>query len=162
MKEVAADIAGVDDCSGAFLGEEPPEGEGGAPVESFAAAGSELETKSVSARAGGKDGRYFDVRRRFCEGYDEFIREIVLFTTERNWGDYSAQLRVLKDMFADLGNGRLSAWAHRLAAASGKYNDEVCEKETEPFCYAMYLFREKLIEEAGLGPESGDAGRESL
>jgi HPt (histidine-containing phosphotransfer) domain-containing protein len=162
MKKIAAGITnstGIADSSGTFpYGSPDPPEPGGedALFESLAVALPELNVKSGLVHAGRKKDIYFNTLKRFCEGYDEFIREIALFTAEESWQNYSMRLRSLKDMLANIGNDYLSAWAHKLELASGAYNEAVCKKETESFCYAMYLFREKLARAAFLNIKTSD------
>jgi hypothetical protein len=104
----------------------------------------ELNVKSGLVHAGKNKDAYFNTLRRFCDEYEEYIREIVRFTAEENWLDYSVELRLLRGIFANMGNGYLSAWAHKLELAFGEDDNAICRNETEPFCYAMYLFKEKL------------------
>jgi hypothetical protein len=104
----------------------------------------ELNVKAGLAHVGKNNEVYFKTLRRFCKEYDEYIREIVRLAAEENWTDYSAMLRLLKDLFATMGNEHLSAWAHKLESAFGIYDNAICRNETEPFCYAMYQFKENL------------------
>lgn len=104
----------------------------------------ELNVKAGLAHAGRDNEVYFKTLRRFCEEYDEYIREIVCLTAEESWMDYSTRLRLLKDLFAAMGNEHLSMWAHKLELGIGECDKTACKNETEPFCYAMYQFREKL------------------
>ncbi|MDR0637873.1 MAG: hypothetical protein LBG27_03050 [Spirochaetaceae bacterium] len=153
------DTTGIADYSGAFSYEtQDPLKTGGedALFESLVVTLPELNVKSGLARADRKKDLYVNMLRQFCEEYDEFIRDIACFAAEESWRDYSMRLRSLKDMFANIGNEHLSAWAHKLELASGKYDDAVCKKETESFCYAMYLFREKLAGAAVLNIQTGD------
>jgi hypothetical protein len=106
----------------------------------------ELNIKAGLSHAERNKGVYFNTLRRFCEEYDGHIREIVRFTAEENWRDYSVRLQLLKNIFADMGNETLSMWARKLELASGRHDSVICKEETEPFCYAMYLFKEKLAE----------------
>jgi HPt (histidine-containing phosphotransfer) domain-containing protein len=162
MKKIAAgitDSTGIIDYSGAFpYGSPEPPKTGGedALFESLAVILPELNVKSGLARADRKKDIYFNTLRGFCEGYDEFIRDITRFMAEESWRDYSMRLRSLKDMLANIGNEHLSTWAHKLELASGIYNEAVCKKETESFCYAMYLFREKLAQAAFLNMKTDD------
>lgn len=162
MKKIAVgitDSTGIADYSGAFpygTPDSPKMGDEDGLFESLAAILPELNVKSGLARADGKKDIYFNMLRQFCEEYDEFIRDIACFTTEESWQNYSIRLRSLKNMLTNIGNEQLSIWAHRLELASGKYDEAVCKKETEPFCYAIYLFREKLTGAAFLNIKPGD------
>jgi hypothetical protein len=150
----AIKMGGGSGYAGAFLGSETTDNKTAGkerdvpPDEALLAALArsvpELNVKSGLAHAGKNKDAYFNTLRHFCEEYDEYIREIVHFTAEENGLDYSAKLRLLGNIFANMGNGHLSAWAHKLELAFGEDDNAICRNETEPFCYAMYLFKEKL------------------
>ena len=116
----------------------------------------DLNVKAGLAHVGKKKDIYLGILRQFCDEYDSYIREITRFTAEENWRDYSIRLHALKSVFMNIGNENLSAWARKLELASSEHDHETCKKETEPFCYAMYLFKEKLLQTPLLKVTAGD------
>jgi CheY-like chemotaxis protein/HPt (histidine-containing phosphotransfer) domain-containing protein len=107
---------------------------------------TDLNVKSGLSRVGKKKNIYLEVLRSFCGEYDSYIREITRFRAEENWRDYSTRLHALESVFTNIGNENLAAWARKLDLAAADHDAKTCIKETEPFCYAMYLFKEKLLQ----------------
>jgi HPt (histidine-containing phosphotransfer) domain-containing protein len=140
----AGDYAVIFPCNKTIGDGDVPSNRDAALLVTLSHAVPELNIKAGFAHTGRNNEAYFNMLRRFCEEYDEHIREIVRLMAEESWMDYSVKMRSLKGLFADMGSEHLSTWAHKLESAFSEYDNVVCKNETEPFCYAMYLFKEKL------------------
>ncbi|MDR3255806.1 MAG: response regulator [Synergistaceae bacterium] len=88
---------------------------------------------------------YVSILRQFSNGLDKDIAAICAFLAEKNWKEYAVRVHAVKSVFANLGRQGLSDWALALEKAATDGDFAKCEKETEDFCDAMAVFREKLL-----------------
>ncbi|MDR0723392.1 MAG: response regulator [Treponema sp.] len=96
------------------------------------------------SHVGNSHAAYAQILRQFCMELDTYIKEIRLFTAEKNWKEYSIRLHAMKGIFANMGVDAISKWAYSLEYASKNGNYAKCIDETEAICEEMLQFREKL------------------
>ncbi|MDR1302916.1 MAG: response regulator [Treponema sp.] len=122
-----------------------------APIdEQFAALMNELNQLGIMdstvglSHVGNDYTTYAQILRQFCIELDTYIKEIRLFSADKNWKEYTIRLHAMKGVFANMGVDALSKWAYSLEYASRNGNYVKCIEETEAFCEDMLRFREKL------------------
>jgi signal transduction histidine kinase/CheY-like chemotaxis protein/HPt (histidine-containing phosphotransfer) domain-containing protein len=105
----------------------------------------ELDVNAGLSHIGGNKVAYIQILRQFCAEFDGYIADIKRFWAEENWGEYSIRLHAMKGVFANIGVDSLSKWAYTLEYASKHGDVDLCWKETEAICEAMYSFKGKLL-----------------
>jgi HPt (histidine-containing phosphotransfer) domain-containing protein len=105
----------------------------------------DLDVKAGLSHVGNNLTAYLQILRQFCNEFDTYNNDIKKFWKEENWREYTIRLHAMKGVFASIGVDSISKWAYRLEAASRNGEYTVCRNETEPICYSMYGFKEKLL-----------------
>jgi CheY-like chemotaxis protein len=125
-----------------------------------------LDVDAGLSHIGGNKPAYIRILRQFCAEFDGYIADIKRFWAEEQWGEYSIRLHAMKGVFANIGVESISKWAYTLEYASKHGDADLCLKETEAICDAMYAFKERLLKtplmDKGEGKEKLGISAEAL